>query len=219
MEDVPNVFGLCWNNEDFESARKELLAHYTAQQNGQSSRLLGMVVGLFTLLQLTQLMKNSPLGEIFTSFPAISPYLSPYWTDLLKVIFLSAGVWLVLLFLLRSIFRFSVYGHMASSIIGISKEKTKFTIVCLAKTVERQRVEKDRSETIDHVINHFKCCPIGALHVAVSKEVHGKLAFGLPLKLFLPTDNYLCPNRENIGYIALGLLAVFLTVLFLLFLW
>jgi len=109
-----------WSYYQISEARKQLQTYYSDQQNQQMTRLIGFVIGLFTLLQLTQSSKSSPLSSVFPYFPSvIEATYAPFW-DFLKVVFLFFGVSLILFFILRTIFRYALYGNMACWVMNIN---------------------------------------------------------------------------------------------------
>jgi hypothetical protein len=101
-------------------ARKQLQTYYSDQQNQQMTRLIGFVIGLFTLLQLAQESRNLALSSVFPNVTIFNmPKYAIYW-DPLKVVFLFLGVSLILYFILRTIFRYALYGNMACWVMNIN---------------------------------------------------------------------------------------------------
>ena len=109
-----------WDDQEIEETRKTLLSYYTSLQGSQSTRLIGFVAGLFTLLQLAQVAKTSAFGLIFPNIN-FGLYLPPFWMEFLKFLPLYAGTVIILFFMFRAIFRFCLFGHYSSAIISLDK--------------------------------------------------------------------------------------------------
>jgi hypothetical protein len=76
-----------WTDTQIAEARKALLKHYTDQQNGQITRLVGFAIGLFTLLQLSQALSDRALSQVFPNFPSFIQFTMSWEGDVLKVTF------------------------------------------------------------------------------------------------------------------------------------
>lgn len=196
--------------DDIEKARHELLSHFTAIQNNQGTRLIGFVAGLFVLLQLTQTSKAYLLATIFHSFPTITVLgdASLFWLwDSLKVAFLFAGTWAVLFFVLRTIFRYSVFGKMSSYAIWVTKDDAKDFVRAYAKAKNMKPVEFEFRKT-------------WVLAEAAAKKVyHETIYWKLPARWFLGFGLPGCPPCENKGYYFSSAVSSVLTILLILFLW
>jgi hypothetical protein len=182
-----------------------LLSQYTAQQNGQGTRLIGFVVGLFTLLQLTQALDQSALSRIFPNFISFLQLTAP-WGDFLKVLFLFMGTWVILYFILRSIFRFSVYGHLSSAAMYVTEEEAEEVVVDYSKNSKNP--EK------------YKKLAVWAINIAVARIVYDKKVWRLPACWFasLPKDPKY-PNCYKKGFGFLSAFSFVVAFLLLLFLW
>jgi hypothetical protein len=180
-----------WSYYQIAEARKALQNYYTDQQNQQGTRLIGFVIGLFTLLQLTQTSKNSPLSGVFPNFPKIiNVTLCPLLSDSLKVVFLFVGTAFIIFFILRTIFRYALYGTMASYIMTVNNYDIK------------------------------GCNEMYALNLAISKDFYTyKTVFGLHARYFLTVGDKEYPHREWEGVAILASISIFITFLLLLFLW
>jgi hypothetical protein len=185
-----------WTYYQISEARKQLQTYYSDQQNQQMTRLIGFVIGLFTLLQLTQLSKSYPLRNVFPSFPhVIGATYAPFW-DFLKVLFLFFGVSLILFFILRTIFRYSLYGSMASWVMNVKDYEVK---------KYRNNVEYNEMLAFNVILSQ-----------GVYKDGH---IFGLPANWFFNLNDPTCPSHENYGIALYIIISAITSLLLLLFLW
>lgn len=108
--------------DDFKKAQETLLGYYSDLQDSQVTRLIGFVVGLFALLQLAQYSDGST--HEFSRYLAFSLNLSSIFVDF-KVAVLFTGSSIILYFILRAIFRYSLFGYLPSKIITARKEEAE----------------------------------------------------------------------------------------------
>jgi hypothetical protein len=197
-----------WTDTQIAEARKALLKHYTDQQNGQITRLVGFAIGLFTLLQLSQTLSDRALSQVFPNFPIFIQFTISWEGDVLKVIFLFVATWAILYFILRSIFRFAYYGHLSSEILYTTEDEAKNVVHDEAVRVKRQQAEFAQRE-------------IWALSTATARRLYDKKKiYGLPAKWFFSLQVH--PNYvkcDNQGFRVLLLISLALAFLLLLFLW
>jgi hypothetical protein len=189
-------------------ARNTLLKHYTDLQTAQGTRLIGFVAGLFALLQLTLTASTSGASQIFanTKIPVLTDWvlsLPSLLGEVMKAIVLLVGTSGILFFIVRTILRYAVYGHIAYGVISISEDDMR-------QFLYKSDVDKSATE-------------LSILDGAVTRYVHTKKkAFLVPANLIVsvskshPKD---FPNKTKRGYIYLGLLSLFFSILLLLLLW
>jgi len=84
----------------FIEVKNALLRYYSESQTSQGARLIGFVVALLTFLQLVQ------VGGLLS-----------------KILFI--GIFGLTVYIVRSIFRFAVFGMLCSSLISISPKDLK----------------------------------------------------------------------------------------------
>jgi hypothetical protein len=187
-----------WTYYQISEARKQLQTYYSDQQNQQMTRLIGFIIGLFTLLQLTQSSKSSPLSSVFPHFPrVIEATYGPFW-DFLKVVFLFLGVSLILYFILRTIFRYALYGNMASWVMNIKYDEVM--------------EHKDKGGCNEmYAVNH-------ALSEKIYRDTH--IFWIFPANWFFKVDEDTeYPSREKCGYAVCMFISMVTSLLLLLFLW
>jgi hypothetical protein len=185
-----------WTYYQIADARKSIQSYYADQQSQQGTRLVGFVIGLFTLLQLTQAYKNSALRNVFPSFNnAFQTHYSVLF-DLWKTVFLFIGVSIIMYFILRTVFRYSLYGKMACNVMTISDE-----------AVLKHQKEEEYNELL-------------AFNVEISESVYDKgNVFGISASWFLTLHNKKHPSKERNGEALCAVIAIIITLLLLLFLW
>jgi hypothetical protein len=210
-----------WELDRSAEARRALLSHYTAQQNGQVTRLVGFVIGLFTLLQLSQALGDKALNQIFRNVPGFIQFTMPWIGDVLKTLFLFFGTWIILYFILRAIFRFAFYGYLTSEVMIVTDEEAVKAVEDEAKEKVKREGKAQDQEEIKKEFKKFKDREIWALNTATLRhEYDGKKIYYVPAKWFfaLPyAPKY--PNREKTGIIFLLIVSFVLAFLLLLFLW
>jgi hypothetical protein len=101
-----------WTDTQIAEARKALLKHYTDQQNGQITRLVGFAIGLFTLLQLSQALSDRALSQVFPNFPSFIQFTMSWEGDVLKVTFLFIATWAILYFMLFCILYYAQFSDL-----------------------------------------------------------------------------------------------------------
>ena len=185
-----------WSYYQISEARKAVQTYYADQQSQQGARLVGFVIGLFTLLQLAQASKNLRLSGVFPNFPKVIEAINaPFW-DFLKVLFLLAGTTIIMFFIFRTIFRYSLYGVMASQVFIVKESE-----------IEKYKQDSDYNEL--HAFNQV---------VAVDAYKNKKV-FWLPARWFMSLDDKECPICERTGSTILAGASFLLSIILLIFLW
>jgi hypothetical protein len=198
-----------WNNKEdrIERAKHELLSNFTAQQNSLGTRLIGFIAGLFVLLQLSQTSNQYKLASVYPNFPEIIVADIPFLWDSLKVAFLFFGTWILLVLVLRSIFRYAVFGKLASYAMWVTSNE--------AKEIVRVRVKEYEMKPMA-----FEFREIWALSQATAKKVYKeKLYWIIPANWFLSFKFPNCPSCQKKGHYFSFAFSFILTLLLLLFLW
>lgn len=200
-----------FGKHEIAEARKAILSHYTAQQNGSVTRLVGFVIGLFTLLQLAQALGDKAFSKIFGNFPSLIQFTLPWEGDVLKTLFLFFGTWIILYFIVRSISRFAVYGYLSSQIMYVTEGDAKDVIKDEAK-----RTNKKSSEFNDLGIWALSTATLRSLYDAKTMKIY----YLVPVKWFFSLPSHpKYPNREKTGFGVLLIVSWFFAFLLLLFLW
>ena len=174
----------------FSEDRDVLLRYYSEIQSSQSARLIGFSVALFTLLQMVQLSGQGTFSKIF---PFVSMSV-PSWliTILNFVVFLIflGTVFLLNLYIIRSIFRYAVYGLLISQLMYVSQTVAK----------------PQKDESFLRVISK----------IAVERIEKRKLYTFIPLIWFISAKRFERDNKK--GWLFSGFLAIVLALSFLWFL-
>jgi hypothetical protein len=209
MQTVPNDNQGKWTYYQISEARKQLQTYYSDQQNQQMTRLIGFVIGLFALLQLTTTAKESWFVNAFPYFSRIIEVTSflpcsvvvalveicflCFW----KVGFLFAGTAIIMYFIFRTIFRYSLYGNMACNIM----------------TIKDYEVKEFR--------NNVEYNELLAFNTLLSRTVYNeKPIFGLPASWFFGlAKDPKYPSHERCGIALCISISVLTSLLLLLFLW
>lgn len=98
----------------FEEAKSALLSHYSEQQVSQGARLIGFAVALFTLVQTVQSTHDGGLSVLF---PFDLGWSVP---GILKLPFLFAGIFILMTFIVRTIFRYAAMAYLVQCLIELS---------------------------------------------------------------------------------------------------
>lgn len=113
--------------EEFYATKGALLQYYSSMQASQATRLIGFVIALFTLIQAVQNLKESYLSSLFPTLAGalesvlvVSPTLVVL-LDFIKLGGLFVGIYLLMLFVMRTIFRFSVFSYLASHLADVKE--------------------------------------------------------------------------------------------------
>jgi len=207
-----------WKSERIDEAKGILLRYYTDQQTSQSARLIGFVVALFTLLGAVQISKSNPLSTAFNNFPFLfdKEIASAINWSILKFPLFFASVCILNFFIVRAIYRFSVYGFLSSCLIDLRLSEIHDTLAAYKESEDNQRL-------------------IWALHVTACTKIKKdiKRAFGLPVTLFIPLGDEgeegkgdeegkaeeRGKSEEWKGYLAILGISIFLTITILGLLW
>ena len=104
----------------FNETKNALLRHYASNQSSQSARLIGFLIGLFTLLQTVQHSEKEPLAGIFKNIEfALTFEIHPIVGDMFKLLLFSVFVWVSLVFIVRTIFRFPLFSYSSDCLITL----------------------------------------------------------------------------------------------------
>jgi hypothetical protein len=157
---------------DFENRvdkiKSDLLSYYSSQQISQGARLVGFAVGTFTLLQVV--LHQNHISEIFPDARLIltsNEFLvsDGFW----KVFILALGTFMLLVWLIRAIFRFAVFSCLAN----------------WTKLVYHKKVQEYISSSKDELSIH--AAVMGCARIKYSEEKnHKHLYWLLPSAWFFP---------------------------------
>ena len=145
----------------FEETKNALLRYYSDVQTALGARLIGFTVALFTLLQVVQPSLFNKASMLLPIPPVINiGNFAISW----KPCVLFLGVLVLMVFIIRTIFHYAIYGKLLSQLIVISPfdipENQSAHDLILAKIGERTR----NWQTIKiYLVFPFNCFyPIGA---------------------------------------------------------
>jgi len=185
--------------DDFKKAQETLLGYYGNLQSLQGTRLIGFVAGLFTLLQLAQYS-----GDRFHAFN-INWGFDLNFSSILgdfKIILLFSGCVIILYFILRTIFRYCLYGYLPSKIITARKED--------AEQVLGDWKGKEPTSSA-----------LYALNTSIFRKVHDAKVFGIKSYWFYsvldPIEKY--QGKKGYGEKLLAIFAFVISGLLIAFLW
>lgn len=103
----------------FEEAKSDIQHFYSDIQTSQSARLLGFVGALFVLIKAVQDSASEQLSKIFTfTFPINLPDFGAY-PRYAELLLLFLVVWVLMTFIMRTVFRFSAYGSLLNYLIDL----------------------------------------------------------------------------------------------------
>lgn len=175
----------------FNETKNALLRHYASNQSSQSARLIGFLIGLFTLLQTVQQSQKEPLAGIFKNIEfALTFEIHPSVGDVFKLFFFSVFVWVSLVFIVRTIFRFQLFSYSSNYLITLKLS--------------------DLSE-------HSKKAIHSAIQEATFDKVCAQNVFGIfRLSWFISRDT---GEEHRIGLILCMFLAFLATLILIWFLW
>ncbi|MCW3985086.1 MAG: hypothetical protein NWE91_01565 [Candidatus Bathyarchaeota archaeon] len=107
-------------DNEFIQTKNALLRFFTGQATSQAARLIGFTIALFALLQTAQYSRQEPLSSVFSAlqFPMI---LNELYLEGLKFLVLFVSILVILTFMIRAIFRFSVFSYLSEYLIKINK--------------------------------------------------------------------------------------------------
>jgi hypothetical protein len=121
-------------------------------QTSQSARLIGFTVVLFTLSQIVQLSNQNPISRAFSSLLknvyVTVPDSLVVIGSLLALLLLFLIFFVLSLFIIRSIFRYAVYGRIISILMHLSETDVQ-------KQQEQQKQEsgkKTLQETMSEIV-------------------------------------------------------------------
>jgi hypothetical protein len=106
----------------FQKARETIIKSYDERQKALGAQLLGLIAGLFTLLQTVQNSAEMPLSEVFSGLVVRKIRLTPFAIFNLEFWrwFLFVAAIFVLLFLItRTIFRFALFSRYSEIIYNV----------------------------------------------------------------------------------------------------
>jgi hypothetical protein len=172
----------------FEETKSSLLRYHSELQSSQAARLVGFAVALFTLIQTVQTARQNGLSVIFgveLNIPI------PSSVGLLSF---SAGIFILMLLIIRAIFRYAAIASLAQRLIEL----------------EPFHIEEGRSFHNDVA---YKACE------KFSKE-RSKLYIGLFPAIWFVRTGFETSKNENLkGLIVSALIGFVLTVVLLGLLW
>lgn len=134
MNNEPNVKEINGANENtyaetklFMDSKSTLTKYYDSLRNSCAVRIIGFTAGLFTLIQTFQTSKDYPLSNLFHYLPTVKiDFLSIEAIELLKLAFFFTGASLLLLLIIRSIFKFALYSCYANQLLWIDQNEMKY---------------------------------------------------------------------------------------------
>lgn len=173
-----------------DPVRSALLRYYTDQQVSQSARLIGFTLALFTLFQIVQSSRTDRFSYIFPALINID--VSPC----LKFLFFFCLVWVLFIFLIRAIFRFSVFGLASGHAIFVTDSEVQ-------KMRDEQKGKNEPEKDEFHIF-----------HDAVFKRLSEKRVFG-----FIRVEWFYAVGKEAIGYLISVIFGFVFSVLLLWLLW
>lgn len=180
--------------DEFRETKNALLRYYTSNLTSQGARLIGVAVTLFTLIQLVQNSKEVSLSTILLSdfVPAIQ--LSETGLLILAALklLLFGGILLALLFfVIRSIFRFVVFGYLSSYLIRLEHTEVSESTTSLHRTIH--------STVVDNL-----------------EDAKQKVFWIFPLVWFVSRGK---PSQHRKGLLICGFFGICTTLILLWFLW
>lgn len=175
-----------------ENTRSELLRYYTSQQASQGARLIGFAIVLFTLTQLVQHSHEQPLSSVFSNLPVLLPLseIGLIIVELLKFGVLLFSIALLIFWVIRTIFRFTVFAYFAQRLIESDEIE-----------VSAQTKEPNCSTVHDAVSN-----------LVAEKKVY----FKIPLVWFYTRGKN---SQHSKGFLFSAILAILVSLVLLWFLW
>jgi hypothetical protein len=192
--------------DDFKKAQETLLGYYGDLQSSQGTRLIGFAVGLFALLQIAQYPEGS--SHAFNKYLAFNLNLSSIFAGF-KVAVLFGGCLIILYFILRAIFRYSLFGYLPSKIITARKEEAELVLAEWKGRADLKGKEPTSSA-------------LYALNTSIFRKVHDEnTVFRIKSRYFYsvldPNQQY--QGNERAGKVILLFLAVVLSGVLIAFLW
>lgn len=174
-------------NDQLEEARAELLRHYVDLQTSQSTHLIGFVAGIFTLVSAVS--SNDRLFKVFTEGSGIIiSFQLPQW---LGFWLFYGAVMVLLFFVLRSVFRFTVFGYLSVYVVLVTQND-------IGNAQEPP------------VISRVQVATAARLRTANRKS------FGFPAMWFLATSD---GNEECKGWVVCALLALVFSAILIGLIW
>lgn len=194
--------------EDFKEAQANLLHYYAQQQSAQGPRLIGFSIGLFTLFQLvltsqkvSQLLPNLIFPSVFT----------PLGNDVFKLLFLLIASSIIMYFILRTVFRYCLYGYLPSGIMCTCRKDAEDTI-----TEYNNQYMKDNNG------RSYEYSALFAVNTSAFRLIHCKWLYGLFHAYWFysikdPNPQY--KSNQRVGAIILAILAFIISCLLITFFW
>lgn len=185
---------------EFRETKNALLRYYTSNLTSQGARLIGVAIAAFTLIQTVQHSKEEPLSRIFSYASAVLyrfaqilklSELIPSFVATLKLVLFGGILFALLFFIVRSIFRFVMFGYYSSYLIRV-------------KYSEISESTKPLHYAIHHtVLNNIR---------GANQKLYGIF----PLIWFVARGE---ARQHWIGLVICGISALFSTSILLWFLW
>jgi len=206
---------------DLINAKNGILKHYTDEQGSSSTRLIGFFAALFALSQgLQRVQDNKAISQ---SFPRIDAKLyqlslsNPAFLEMLKFTFLFATLFVLLTFVFRAIFRFAIYGLMASAVLAVNRNEIREATRKYVEYVNRENAKHGSGEkdvTKEDIDFHFR------IHLGVVSNIREKdlkIFWLFPTRWFLEAYHGL--REELSGWSICFLASAFITTVVLWFIW
>ena len=112
------------NLEQFREAKSALIHHYASNRASHGVHLIGFTAGLFTLIQIVQNSESQPLSGIFKNVSVIFSGIPPIIGEFFKLMVFFVGIWVLLFFIIRTIFRFAVFAYFAEYSLAVGAKET-----------------------------------------------------------------------------------------------
>jgi hypothetical protein len=101
--------------------QKSLLGYYESRQTSHGAILVGLVLALFTLLQVAQNATKEPLAPLFVNI-VNGLSLNPNLVGWFRLNILFFGTWLLIAFSIHTFLRISVFSQMFVNSLSVTKK-------------------------------------------------------------------------------------------------
>lgn len=105
-------------------AKLEIQKQYSSIRNALGVRLIGLIAGLFTLLQIVQNSQTFKLSKIFPDLAILNIDYTMFGINAItsfKLGLFFAAVWILLFFIIRTFFKFSVCSYYSDHVHWVTK--------------------------------------------------------------------------------------------------
>jgi hypothetical protein len=106
-------------SNDFNSAKEALLKYYSDTQISLGARLIGYIVALFTLFEAVSNFSKSGFSDIFLG---VTITTDPF-TSFAKLALFFVGTWLLIIYIIRTIFRYAACAGFCNYLMGLPPPK------------------------------------------------------------------------------------------------